>query len=79
MTLVLSTIRHLSPADRKAVRERDQAAALREYAAESAAVQAKTARLRALRLAKQASDAQTAAGPNKKRTPARRDSGARRP
>jgi len=79
MTLALSPIRHLSPANRKAERERDQAAALREYADERAAVQANTARLRALRLAKQASDARTAAGPSITITPARRHGGARQP
>ena len=79
MTFALSPIRNLSSADRKADRERDQAAALREYAAERAAVQDKTARLRALRLAKQASDARTAAGPGRKITPTRRHRGARQP
>jgi hypothetical protein len=77
--MTLRTIWHQSPADRRAERERDQAAALREYADESAALQAKTARLRALRLAKQASDAPTTAGPKKKSTPARRHGSARRP
>lgn len=72
MPLCPSTIRHLSPAVRKAERERDHAAPPREYAAESAAVQAKAARHRALRPAKQASDAQAAAGPEKKDAPAPR-------
>jgi hypothetical protein len=40
----------------KEERERDQAAALREYQAERLANEAKTARLRALRLAKEARD-----------------------
>lgn len=69
MTVALRAIRRMSPAGLKAERERDQAAAMREYAAERAAVQAKTARLRALRLAKQAIDTQTAAEPKKKRRP----------
>jgi hypothetical protein len=77
--MALNTIRITSPAARKAERERDQAAALREYAAESAALQAKTARLRALRLAKQVSDAQTAIGPRTTSAAAPRRSGARRP
>ena len=51
----------------KEQRARDGAQALREYAAERAAIQARTARLRALRLAKEAADRETAkaGGPGK--------------
>jgi hypothetical protein len=54
----------------KEQRARDGAQALREYAAERAAIQARTARLRALRLAKEAADAELAksAAPAKGRT-----------
>jgi hypothetical protein len=44
----------------KEQRARDGAQALREYAAERAAIQARTARLRALRLAKEAADLEKA-------------------
>jgi hypothetical protein len=56
----------------KAERERDQASAMREYQAERVNVQARTAKLRAQRLAKEAADrdAALAAAPPPK--PARR-------
>ena len=44
----------------KEQRARDGAQALREYAAERAAIQARTARLRAQRLAKEAADLEIA-------------------
>jgi len=44
----------------KAERERDQVSAMREYQAEQLAVQNRTAKLRALRLAKEAADREAA-------------------
>jgi hypothetical protein len=44
----------------KAEREQDKAAAMREYEAEQLALRAKTERLRALRLAKEAAEAKHA-------------------
>ena len=48
-------------AAKKAGRERDAIQAMRDYQAEKARVDANTERLRALRLAKEAADAQAAA------------------
>ena len=50
----------------KDVRARDAALALQEYEAERVAVRANAARLRALRLAKEAADGQPARQPVKK-------------
>ena len=59
MTIGLKDVRQLSAAAAvKAERERDKAEAMREYRAERLALLANTARLRALRLAKEAAGSQ---------------------
>ena len=50
----------LEASARKVERERDAAKAMREYEAEKERIDANTTRLRALRLAKEAADAQAA-------------------
>ena len=55
---------------KKASRERDALQAVRDYADEQARVEANTARLRALRLEKEAADARAAADRAKQDTPA---------
>jgi hypothetical protein len=57
---------HVAAAARKADRERDALQAMREYQAEQARVDANTARLRALRLAKAAEAAADQASAAKK-------------
>ena len=59
-------------AARKAERDSDKAAAMREYQAEKLASQANMARLRALRLAKQSADPQPPAARPAKRKAAGR-------
>jgi hypothetical protein len=63
----------------KAERERDKAQAMQEYEAEKLAVQANIARLRALRLAKEAAERQPTRTPTKKQRVASRSPAARRP
>ena len=60
MTSTKSIEQRLVAAARKAHREKEALQALREYQAEKARVDANTARLRELRLAKEAADAQAA-------------------
>lgn len=48
---------------KKALRDRDAGLAMREYQAEAARIDANTARLRALRLAKEAAEAQAPVEP----------------
>jgi hypothetical protein len=64
-------------AARKLDRDREASLAMREYQAEKARVDANTVRLRALRLAKEAADAQTVAPAKEK--PETRPSKARQP
>ena len=59
-------------AQSKAERERDQASAMREYQAERVNVQARTAKLRAQRLAKEAAERDAAAASAAAAKPARR-------
>ncbi len=63
---------------KKQDREREASQAMREYRAENARVDANTARLRALRLAKETAEAQTAVAalPPKKKAAARTPSAA---
>jgi hypothetical protein len=61
MTKTKTLEQRLVAAAQKAGREREAAQAMREYQAERVRVDANTARLRALRLAKEAADAETAA------------------
>jgi hypothetical protein len=61
MTKTKTVEQRLVAAAVKAGREREAAQAMREYQAERVRVDANTARLRELRLAKEAADAETAA------------------
>ncbi len=61
MTKTKTLEQRLVAAAQKAGREREAAQAMREYQAERVRVDANTARLRELRLKKQAADAETAA------------------
>jgi hypothetical protein len=61
MTKTKTLEQRLVAAAEKAGREREAAQAMREYQAERARIDANTARLRALRLAKEAADAEAAA------------------
>jgi hypothetical protein len=61
MTAEKSVEQRMLAAAQKAKREQDAIAALKEHQAEKARVDANTLRLRALRLAKEAADAQAAA------------------
>jgi hypothetical protein len=61
MTKTKTLEQRLVAAAQKAGREREAAQAMREYQAERVRVDANTARLREMRLAKEAVDAQTAA------------------
>jgi hypothetical protein len=61
MTVEKSVEQRMLAAAQKAKREQDAIAALKEHQAEKARVDANTLRLRALRLAKEAADAQVAA------------------
>ena len=61
MTSTKSVEQRLAAAAVKASRDRDALQAVRDYAAEKARVDANTLRLRALRLEKEAADAQAAA------------------
>jgi hypothetical protein len=61
MTSEKSVEQRMLAAARNAKREQDAIAALKEYQAEKARVDAKTLRLRALRLAKEAADAKAVA------------------
>jgi len=63
---------------KKAFREQEALKALREYQAEKTRVDANTARLRALRLAKEAADAQAAAAQAAARPPAGKKAASRR-
>jgi hypothetical protein len=61
MTKTKTVEQRMVAAAQKAGRERDAAQAMKEYAAEKARIDANTERLRALRLAKEAADAEAAA------------------
>ena len=61
MTATKTLEERMLAAARKAGRDQDAVAAVREYQAEKVRVEANTLRLRALRLAKEAADAQAAA------------------
>jgi hypothetical protein len=61
MTSTKSLEERLLAAAKKAGRDRDALQAMRDYRAEAVRVDANTARLRALRLAKEAAEAQAAA------------------
>ena len=61
MTATKTLEDRLLAATRKAGRDQDAVAAMREYQAEKVRVDANTLRLRALRLAKEVADAQAAA------------------
>jgi len=61
MTSPKSVEQRLAAAAKKAHRDRDALAALKDYAAEQARVDANTLRLRAVRLEKEAADARAAA------------------
>ena len=73
-TKTQTTEYRLEASARKADREREAVQAMKEYEAEKIRVDANTARLRALRLAKETADAQQAAdaAPAAKPKPARR-------
>ena len=72
MTAEKSVERRMLATAQKAKREQDAIAALKEYRAERARVDANMLRLRALRLAKEAADAKMlAAGRTKKSPPGR--------
>jgi hypothetical protein len=60
MTSTKSVEQRLAAAAKQVNRDREAAEAVREYAAEKARVDANTARLRALRLEKEAAEAQAA-------------------
>jgi hypothetical protein len=64
MTSTKSLEERLLAAAKKAGRDRDALQAMRDYRAEAVRVDANTARLRELRLAKEAADAQAAAAPS---------------
>ena len=73
MTATKTLEDRLLAATRKAGRDQDAVAAMREYQAEKVRVDANTLRLRALRLAKEVADAQAAAAkPVTPRKPASR-------
>jgi hypothetical protein len=61
MTSTKSAEQQLAAAAKKATRDRDALQAARDYATEKARVDANTLRLRALRLEKEAAEAQAAA------------------
>lgn len=61
MTSSKSVEQRLAAAAKQANRDREAVAAVREYAAEKARVDANTLRLRAMRLEKEAAEAQAAA------------------
>jgi hypothetical protein len=63
MTTEKSVEQRMLAAAQKAKRQQDAIAALKEHQAEKARVDANTLRLRALRLAKEAADAQVVAAP----------------
>ena len=72
-TKTQTTEYRLEASARKADREREAVQAMKEYEAEKIRVDANTARLRALRLAKETAEAQAAdAAPPAKPKPARR-------
>ena len=66
-----STDQQVSAAAKKAERERDGSLAMQEYQAEKTRVDANTARLRALRLEKEAAEAQAAAAKAAAEVPAK--------
>ena len=78
MTSTKSVEQRLLAAAQKAGRERDAVQAVREYQAEKSRIDANTARLRALRLAKEAADAAAAQSSDGRKT-AKRTRAARRP
>ena len=78
MTSTKSVEQRLLAAAQKAGRERDAVQAVREYQAEKSRIDANTARLRALRLAKEAADAAAAQSSDGGKT-AKRTRAARRP
>lgn len=80
MTSTKSVEQRMVAAAKKAFREQEAVKALREYQAEKTRVDANTLRLRALRLAKEAADAEAAAAQpptTKKATKSRSKSPAR--
>ncbi len=75
MTAEKSVERRMLATAQKAKREQDAIAALKEYRAERARVDANMLRLRALRLAKQAADAKILAAGRTKKSPSGRNAG----
>ena len=74
MTSTKSVEQRLAAAAKKARRDSEALQALRDYAAEKARVDANTARLRALRLEKEAAEERTAAELAEQKKPAGRAS-----